>query len=381
MKTGWRKVLAIVVAAYALVVIAILLFGETESPFPSEQVYFVPAICGAVVSLFLTLKRPEHRLGPVMAIMAGALVTLGLSNVLVPWALHGGHDAMTVLATQLSDLAWITQFVTALVLLPLWFPTGYALNRRWAWVGRTAMILSSLALVAFVLSGTVCAYENPASDVCIEVSNPWGIEGFAGPDWPLLIAMAMAFPAAVSVFVRWRRSVGVERQQMKWFFLAVFVLLVAFLIAFADFDQALNEILFATGLTGVWVSVAIAVLKYRLYDIDRIISRTVTYAVVVGLLAAAVAGAAALAGAQFEEPWVVAATTLAVAAAFNPLRRKTQRWVDRRFNRSRYDTEQVMGQFAESLREEVDSKPLMEGFLEVVGDTMQPVGIGMWVRD
>jgi peptidoglycan/LPS O-acetylase OafA/YrhL len=217
--------------------------------------------------------------------------------------------------------------------------------------------------------------------VCIEVSNPWGIEGFMGPDWPLLLAMAMALPAAVSVFVRWRRSVGVERQQMKWFFLAVVGLLVAFLIAFADFNQALNEILFATGLTGVWVSIAVAVLKFRLYDIDRIISRTVTYALVVGLLVGGVAAAATLAGAQFEEPWVVAATTLAVAAAFNPLRRRIQRWVDRRFNRSRYDTEQVMDGFAESLREEVDSKHVIEGFLEVVGDTLQPVGIGMWVRD
>jgi hypothetical protein len=243
------------------------------------------------------------------------------------------------------------------------------------------VILSGLALITFFFSETVCAYESAASDVCIEVSNPWGIEGFMGPDWLLLLAMAMAFPAAVSVFVRWRRSVGVERQQMKWFFLAVVGLLVAFLIAFADFNQALNEILFATGLTGVWVSIAVAVLKYRLYDIDRIISRTVTYALVVGMLAGAVAAAATLAGAQFEEPWVVAATTLAVAAAFNPLRRRIQRWVDRRFNRSRYDTEQVMDEFAESLREEVDSKHLMEGFLEVVGDTMQPVGIGMWVSD
>ena len=375
----WRKALAIGVALYTAVVLSILLFIG-DDPIASDDIYIIPAISGTVIALLLTLRRPDHRLGPLMAIMSGALVTLGLINVVIPWSLERGLDSLTVLAVHLSDLAWVTQFITTLVLLPLWFPTGRALNGRWAWVGRSAIITAALAQVSFIVAGTVCAYSSPASDVCIPVTSPWGIKGFDGFEWLLLVAMAMAFPAAASTFVRWRRSDDIERQQMKWFFLAVIGLLVAFVVAFADFNQVLNEILFAAGLTGIWIAIAIAVLRFRLYEIDRIVSRTVTYAIVVGLLVGAVAGIATFAGAQFQEPWVVAATTLGIAALFNPMRRRVHRWVDRRFNRSRYDTEQVMDEFTESLREQVDTGQVVEGLVDVVGQTMQPAGMGVWVR-
>lgn len=376
----WRKALAIGVAVYTAAVLVFLIFGGSDS-IASDDVYFIPAVSGTLIALLLTLKRPEHRLGPLMAIMSAALVSLGLTNVLISWAFERDLSTLTVIAVHLSDLAWATQYITALVLLPLWFPTGRALNPRWAWVGRFAVIMAALALISFFLSETVCAYSSPASDVCIPVTSPWGIDGFGGFEGLLLVAMAMAFPAAASTFVRWRRSDDVERHQMKWFFLAVIGLLVAFLVAFADFNQVLNEILFATGLTGIWVAIAVAVLRFRLYEIDRIVSRTVVYAIVVGLLAGAVAGIAAFAGAQFQEPWVVAATTLAVAAVFNPLRRWVHRWVDRRFNRSRYDTEQVMDEFTGSLREQVDTEQVIGGLVEVVDDTMQPAGMAVWVKD
>jgi hypothetical protein len=128
------------------------------------------------------------------------------------------------------------------------------------------------------------------------------------------------------------------------------------------------------------VSVGVAVLRYRLYEIDRIISRTVSYAVVVGLLVVVVAGVSALAGAQFDEPLVVAATTLGVAALFNPLRNRTQRLVDRRFNRAKYDAEQIAERFASGLRNEVDSTQIVEGWTMVVATTLQPTTMGVWVR-
>jgi hypothetical protein len=106
----------------------------------------------------------------------------------------------------------------------------------------------------------------------------------------MMVAFAMAIPAVVSTFVRWRRSDDIERHQIKWFFVAAVALLAAFVFSFLDFNLTLNNVLFAMGLTAVWVSIAIAVLKYRLYDIDRIISRTVSYAVVIAVLAAIYVG-------------------------------------------------------------------------------------------
>jgi hypothetical protein len=125
---------------------------------------------------------------------------------------------------------------------------------------------------------------------------------------------------------------------------------------------------------------AVAILRYRLYEIDRIISRTVTYALVVGLLVLAVAGVATLVGSRFDDPIVVAATTLAVAAVFNPLRKRVQGLVDRRFNRSLFDSGRVMDDFAASLRERVDQIEVIDGWTGVVSQTMQPSTLGVWIR-
>lgn len=131
---------------------------------------------------------------------------------------------------------------------------------------------------------------------------------------------------------------------------------------------------------GVPVAIAVSVTKFRLYEIDRLISRTVTYAIVVGLLAGMVAVVATLVSTRFDDPLVVAATTLGVAAVFNPLRRMVQRVVDRRFNRSRYDAERVMDDFATTLRNEVDEAAVVDGWRGVVTETMHPSSVGVWVK-
>jgi hypothetical protein len=134
---------------------------------------------------------------------------------------------------------------------------------------------------------------------------------------------------------------------------------------------------------GIPVTIGIAITRYRLYEMDRILSRTVTYAVVVALLAAVYFGAIAVLTVFLpsDSPLVVAASTLAAAALFTPLRRRVQGWVDQRFNRSRYDTEKVMRGFTESLRDEVDGEEMVRGWIGVVSDTMQPVAAGVWVRE
>lgn len=130
-------------------------------------------------------------------------------------------------------------------------------------------------------------------------------------------------------------------------------------------------------------SIAVAILKYRLYEIDRIISRTVSYGLIVGFLGLVfAAGAVWLPSTlQVENQLFVAATTLAVAALFNPVRRRIQSGVDRRFNRSRYDTQRVMDEFAGSLQQGVDQAEVVEGWTEVVSETMQPETAGVWIKD
>lgn len=370
------------VAVYALAVLVFLVSsGSGPAGFTTNDIFSVPAITGTAVGVFLTFKIPENRMGLLMTVMSATLVTLGLSNVVIEQALERGDQLLTVISVQISDLAWIAQSVTALVLLPLWFPTGRALNGRWAWVGRIAIFGALVAVASSFLAEFVCAYDDTASDVCIEVPNPWGIEGFVGLELLFILPIAMAFPAVISAFVRWRRSDDLERNQIKWFFVAAVGLLISLLIAVADINQVVNEVVFATGLTGVWVAIAVAVLKYRLYDIDRIISRTVSYAVVIAVLVGIYIGLVTAIGSQFEGSLAVAASTLAVAALFNPLRRRVQAWVDRRFNRSTYDTAQVMDRFAGSIRDEVDGDQLIEGWVGVVEDTMQPSSVGVWVRE
>ena len=372
--------MAFAVLIYTVVVLVVLASRIAETGLTPEDFYFIPALTGTAVGVYLTLRVPENRMGMLMTVMSVALVTLGLTNALISWALEQGNDGLTVASVHLSDLAWLAQFLTALVFLPLWFPTGRPITPRWAWVGRLAIIAAAIAQVSFFLSESVCAYETSISDVCVTVPSPLGIEGFAGFEVLFLLSMGMALPAVASAFVRWRRSDDIERHQIKWFIVAAVGLVIAFIVSFAEFDQVISEFAFATGLTGVWAAIAVAVLKYRLFDIDRIISRTVSYALIIAVLAAVYIGLVTAIGSQFESSLAVAASTLAVAALFNPLRRRVQRWVDRHFNRSTYDTRQVMDHFAGSLRDEVDTDEVIEGWVDVVEATMQPSSVGVWVR-
>ena len=132
---------------------------------------------------------------------------------------------------------------------------------------------------------------------------------------------------------------------------------------------------------GVAAAIAVAVLRYRLYDLNRIVSRTVTYTLVIAVLAAAFFALATVVGTQVsDDPLFVAAATLGAAAVFNPLRRYIQAWVDHRFNRSRYDSEQISRVFAASLQDRVEVEKVVDGWVGVVSETMEPATIGVWVR-
>jgi MFS family permease len=228
------------------------------------------------------------------------------------------------------------------------------------------------------------------------VSNPLGIQS-AEAAFNLLGAVVapvlgvLTILSAASIVVRFRRTRGVERQQLKWFTYAAVLSVLAWLV-FAltglqeQLPSALEYIVGAIFLAGVPVAIGIALLRYHLYDIDRLIRRTLVYGVLSALLGAVYAGTVLLLGQLFggigaEPPsWVVAGATLAVAALFGPARHRVQQVVDRRFNRRRYDAAKTIERFSVRLRDQVDLDTLTAELLAVVDQTVEPTKATLWLR-
>jgi hypothetical protein len=206
---------------------------------------------------------------------------------------------------------------------------------------------------------------------------------------PLFFGSALA--AILSLVVRFRRARGVERQQLKWLVYAVVVAVVLLLLingVLADLTQhgQLGDILWGAAVASVAVAIAVAVLRYRLYDIDRIVNRTLVYGALTALLGGGYAGVVLILGQFFgglraEPPaWAVASATLAVAVLFQPARLRIHAAVDHRFNRRRYNAAKTIEAFSSRLRDEVDLDTLSVELLAVVDETMQPTMASLWLR-
>jgi hypothetical protein len=289
-----------------------------------------------------------------------------------------------------SVAAWFGTFA-GIGMLMAWFPTGTTAGRRWRWLTPLGVTVTALVIGAGLLSERVCMEVDVAG--CISwAANPIGIRGVPNPEyeWGQILAMLVAFImlAAVSMVVRFVRSTGVERLQLKWF--AAAVGLFALWLAVGTLTEVVGIVLpDAVGDVGVGVvmlalpvSVGLAVTRHRLYDIDRIISRTVTYAlvalVVAGIYAIPVVTLPRLLGESND--LVIAASTLAAAAAFAPVRRSVQREVERRFNRTRYDAEREVDAFSEQLRSNLTLASVDAALLDTVARTVQPTTSGTWIR-
>lgn len=291
----------------------------------------------------------------------------------------GIPPALTLIATSLS---WLF-FIFPVFRLLLTFPTGELLSRRWRW-----LVGLEIAMVSLLLFIGTFAERIESPDERWTVANPIGfIPGSLFTSF--LVAwssglLILTVAGLVAVVIRFRRSSGVERQQLKWLLFAVCLFAVVYgsgAFANAGQESAWIDVLLPASMIGIGIAIAIALLRYRLFEIDRIISRTVSYTLVVGSLAAAVAMVATLVGTRFKSPVVVAATTLGVAVAFNPLQRRIQKLVDRRFNRPRYYAQLVIDSFVVSLRDRVDVDGVVIGRLGMVWETMQPASVGVWVRE
>jgi hypothetical protein len=178
----------------------------------------------------------------------------------------------------------------------------------------------------------------------------------------------------------WRRATGERRQQLKWLASGAAITVISFAVSIPLGSSVVGQVIFV-GIAALQVGIGIGILKYRLYEIDRIISRTLAYAIVTGLLVGVYAGLVLLATRvmSFSSPVAVAASTLAAAALFSPLRRRVQKAVDRRFNRARYDADQTVAAFAARLKDAVDLDSVRDDLAGVVHQALEPAHVSVWV--
>ncbi|MDP9321443.1 MAG: hypothetical protein M3P16_10155 [Chloroflexota bacterium] len=327
-----------------------------------------------IVGALIVTRHPRHPIGWIYT-ATGLLIGLAGFSLTYSRLAQQLFLPFSQVADAVFGVTFFAGFLLPITLGLLLFPDGHLVSRGW----RAAVLITGIGYVGIV--GVNALAERP------EYETLHTAAGFGALTLPAAILASVA-----SLILRWRRFVGVERQQLKWVGAAALLLgldLVA-VIVLASFGAipesgGITFVLLALGIALVPVAVGIAILRYRLYDIDLIIRGTLVYAALSAVLLAAYVGGVAL----FESllaPFTagngiaVAISTLAVVALFQPVRRRIQGFVDRRFYRRRYDTERTLDQFAARLRDEVELDALRGDLLTVVGDTMQPVHASLWLR-
>jgi hypothetical protein len=334
------------------------------------------------IGLVLTLRRPAN---PIGWLYAAAGLAWSLSIPAEPWLsqLVGEHRPLPLAAQAAAvygEFSWAPATVLGVTLPALLVPDGRLRSRRWRAVAAAGVAAAALVLVGGGLA--------PARLEDLQIANPFGLAGPAGAVAAMLAGAGFLLWAATMVaslacvVLRFRAAVGVERQQLRWVAAGAAAAVAGLLAgALAPQGTVISSILYSMVLC-IPLGVAVAVLRYRLWDLDRLVSRTVTYTLVTALLVVPYLLIVPAAGrlAQGAGNLAVAAATLAAAAAFAPLRRQVQGLVDRRFNRRRYDAARTVEAFTVRLRDQVDLDALSTELLAVVDQTMQPVGASLWLR-
>jgi hypothetical protein len=307
-----------------------------------------------------------------------------------PGTLLGGKAMLWI-----SLWAWILMFGLIVYLLLL-FPTGRLPSHRWrtfAWLSA-ALTLVAAILVA-ISPDAVLDTLGTSDDGRLSLPNPLGVEGLPNLYRPVqAFVLALGLVAAASVVVGRRGARGVERQQIKWLLYAGaiwFVGNVLRTLVFSPMEAVwwgvwVGYLLVGIGGLGGPIAIGIAILRYRLYEIDTLINRTLVYGALTATLVAVYFGAVVLLQRLFvaltgeKSTLAVVASTLLIAALFNPLRRRIQSFIDRRFYRSKYDARKTLEAFSAKLREETDLEVLSDDLVEVVRETMQPAHVSLWLR-
>ncbi len=375
----------------------------------SVRGWFTVAITPVTILAFSTLgavivtRHPENRIGWLFC-------AIGLLEIVEPFAAYYAVYTLWVqpgslpgglAAAWLQNWIWVVSSGLLVVFLPFVFPTGRLLSRHWRPVGWfSACVVALQAFVGAFHPGPLWNYFDTG-----QVNNPLGIEALGDlfttiGNLPFGLLLAAMLVSATSLLLRWRRARGEERLQIKWFasvgaiLAGLFVVqgLVRYILTISTpTDQtSIFELLFPfawnVAFAALPLATGLAILKYRLYDIDVLINRTLVYGtltvILTGVYVGLVIGLQALLRGLISQDNSVAIvlSTLAIAALFQPLRQRIQRIIDRRFYRRKYDAAKTVVAFSTTLRQEVDLEQLREHLLAVVQETMQPAHVSLWLR-
>ena len=345
----------------------------------------VAALTAGVVGAVLASRRPRHPVGWLLLAMGVVMSVSGAAVGYIPYGLvvrPGALPAANVVARLYPVTIAVVLATVGFVLLLT--PTGSPPSPRWRWWARGLAVAVAVALVAALIA------PGSLDPLAQFVSGPLDPQVYGGAlrvanQLALLAGLLTILAGAASLVVRFRSARGVERLQLRWVALAaaltgLSMLVAAILIAVGEVNLAawasVVGVLFLPLATGA------AILRYRLYDLDRIISRTLAYGLLTLLLGAGYAAVALVLGqlAGQDSSLAVAGATLAVAALFQPARRRVQQVVDRRFNRRRHDAARVIEGFGARLRDHVDLDTLTGELLAVTTQTMQPTRASLWLR-
>ena len=365
---------------------AILAGGQLNADFP---LITLAVLAMAAVGALLAVRVPANKVGWLLLVSA---VVLGMEFLGAVYAggsvaYAGGSWPGTAVAAWIYSVLLSVPVLIISVGIPLIYPDGHLLSARWRWVVAVLLFSGGGSLVQGGFVPRVIPDTN--------LENPFYIEGL-GPllsaiDVPDIFGVALFLVAIASVAIRYRRGNLAERRQLKWLITAAAIEVIAWTLVIVGGltgSTVLTQVGWYAallGMAGLPVAIGIAVLRYRLYEIDRIISRTIAWAVVTAVLVSLFAGGvvalqAVLIGFTQGNTLAVAVSTLVAAALFQPLRRRVQRVVDRRFDRAGYDDRLTVEAFAERLRDEVALNAVVADLHQTVATSIRPTSFGMWLR-
>ncbi len=374
----------------------VIVFTILHGVLPNQSLTFLVAVVScALVGAVVASRRPRNPVGWFFVVSAACFA---LSDVMLRYAYYGlvispGSLPLAHAMAWPPTWIWAPGIVLILLFVSLYFPNGQLLSPRWRPVFWLALFVAATLAVLW-------AFVPGASSGVPGVTNPLGIEALRPVTGELggivtgVLFMPVFLASLASLVVRFWRSWGEERQQMKWLTYAAATMFAMILLGMPLGDSTSSTLLLIVDsltslvFAGIPVAVGIAVLRHRLYDIDIVINRTLVYGALTITLALVYFGGVTatqalfrtLAGQEEQPQLAVVVSTLVIAALFNPLRRRIQSFIDRRFYRRKYDARKTLEAFSAKLRDETDLEALNDELVEVVRETMQPAHVSLWLR-
>ena len=385
--------------ALLLLVLEVLIRGPAHQPITLNNYAGLAAFLGiGLAGCFVAWRQPRNAIGWILMAVLLSVLLSDVGGAYAAWDYRFSQGALPFGGVAVFlQLGW----APAIALFPLpvlLFPDGRLPSSRWRWVFWAYLAVATswfLGFVGVAASGVIGQHitVDPTGQLVV-LDTPKGLAAVVNNAANDLLLPLLGFWLlwVVRLVVSYRHEIGERRQQLKWFMAGAAISGICLMLSFgvpsgsqfeniSAFAQVL-AVVSALGSGAMGVGIGMGILKYRLYDVDRIISRTLSYAIVTGLLVGVYVCLVTLATRvlPFSSPLGVAASTLAAVALLNPLRRRVQRLVDRRFNRARYDAEATVLAFAHRLRDDVDLEAVSSEFVGAVQSSLEPAHVSLWLR-